>query len=78
MIKKSRQNFKCLESEKSFEVEIKSIFTIFKGLSFAKNCLRLKIAPLKYKSNIVFSVFLSLDQNLMKLERHNVLFNKFT
>ena len=27
------------------------------------------VSSLKYKSDIVFSVFLSLDQNLMKLEK---------
>ena len=37
------------------------------------------LSPSKHKSNIVFSVFLSLEQNLMKLEkRSEYLFNKFT
>ena len=36
MTKKSRQKFKYLENEKSFQVEIKSTFIIFKGLSVAK------------------------------------------
>ena len=44
MTKKSRQNFKYLEKEKSFYDEIKSIF---KELSVAKNCIRPEGAPLK-------------------------------
>ena len=34
------------ENEKSYWGEIKTIFTIFKELSFAKNCLRPGITPL--------------------------------
>ena len=40
MTKKSRQKLKYLESEKSFQCEIKNIFHHFKELSVAKNCLR--------------------------------------
>ena len=46
MVKKSRQKFKYLENEKSFQGEIKSIFIIFKGLSFEQNFYRHKSAPL--------------------------------
>ena len=42
MAKKWRQKFKYLENEKSFSGEIKSFFIMFKGLSVAKNCLRLE------------------------------------
>ena len=34
------QKLKYLENEKSFWGEIKSVFTIFKGLSVIKNCFR--------------------------------------
>ena len=44
MTKKSRQKFKHLENENSFEGEIKSVF--IKGLSVAQNCLRPESAPL--------------------------------
>ena len=47
MTKKSRQKFYCLEKEKRFSGEIKSIFIIFIGLPDVKNCC----APLIY-SNI--------------------------
>ena len=47
MTKKSRQKLNYLEDEKSFWSQTKSIFHIFKGLSFAKNCLRPDCAPLK-------------------------------
>ena len=53
MIKKSRQKLKYIENEKSFRGEIKSIFTIFKGLSVAKNCIRPDSAPLSRRSIIL-------------------------
>ena len=46
MTKKSRQKFKYLEKEKSFQDEIKSIFLQFSGRSVAKNCLRPETLPL--------------------------------
>ena len=46
VFKKSRQNLKYLEDEKSFADEIKSCFHHFKDLSVLKNCLRLEIAAL--------------------------------
>ena len=47
MTKKSRQKFKYFENEKSFQSEIKKHFSSFlKGLSVAKNCLRLESTPL--------------------------------
>ena len=46
MTNKSRQKLKYLENKKSFLGEIKSIFIIFKGVSVAKNRLRLESAPL--------------------------------
>ena len=36
MTKNSKEKLKCLENEKRFEDEIKSIFIIFKGLSLSK------------------------------------------
>ena len=45
MTKKSRQKFQHLENEKSFW-EMKSIFTFFKWLPVAKNCLRPDSTPL--------------------------------
>ena len=50
MTKKSRQDFKYLENEKSFKDEIKSIYIIFKALSLAKYCLRPEGAPLIFES----------------------------
>ena len=47
MGKKSRQKFKYLENEKSFQDEIKTFFFNFEGLSVAKNCLRPETAPSK-------------------------------
>ena len=45
--KKSKQKFKYLKNEKSFQGEIKSIFHHFKGLSTAKNFIRPDSAPLR-------------------------------
>ena len=53
MTKMSRQKLKYIENEKSFRGEIKSIFTIFKGLSVAKNCIRPDSAPLSRRSIIL-------------------------
>ena len=39
MTQKSRQKLKYLENEKSIQGEIQRFFMIFKGLSYAKNCL---------------------------------------
>ena len=64
MTKKSIQNVKYLENEKSFQGEIKSIFhIIFKWLSFAKNCLRPESALLSYilKTPILKAPFFSED-----------------
>ena len=46
MIKKSRQELKHHEHEKSFSGEVTSIFHHFKGFSVAQNCLRPESAPL--------------------------------
>ena len=46
MTKKSRQKFKYLENEKSFQDKVKSIFTTFQWHSVAKNCLRPETAHL--------------------------------
>ena len=62
MVKKSGEKSKYLENEKSFRLEIKSIFHHFKGLSVAKNCLRPESAPLmfvKNKSNVNFVIFIN-------------------
>ena len=48
MTKKSKQKFKYLEDEKSFQGKMKSIFIFFKGLSVAKDCHRPESAPLKH------------------------------
>ena len=40
MTKKSRQKLKILATKRAFEVKQKAFFIIFKGLSFAKSCLR--------------------------------------
>ena len=45
--KKSRQNFKYLENEKSFWGETKGIFINFRELSITKNCLRHENVPLE-------------------------------
>ena len=45
MTKKSRKKCEYHENDKSF-------FIIFKGLLFAKNCLKLESAPLIYISNV--------------------------
>ena len=42
MTKKSKQEFKYLENEKSFQGEIKALFIFFEGHSDAKNCLTLE------------------------------------
>ena len=47
MTKKSRQKLKYLRTKRAFYVKQKSFFIIFKGLSFAKNCLRPESAPLR-------------------------------
>ena len=47
MTKKSRQSFKYLKNEKSFQGDVKSIFHHFKRLLVAKNCLRSESAPLR-------------------------------
>ena len=49
MTKKSRQKLKYLENGKSFQVEKKAFFIIFKELSVAKNCFRPESAPLSHK-----------------------------
>ena len=41
-IKKTRQKWKHLENEKSFQSRIKSVFHHFKELSVTKSCLRPK------------------------------------
>ena len=61
MTKKSRQNFRYLEKEKSFS-KVKSFFIIFKGLPVAKNCLRPKSAPLRLPS-----FFFKLSQGVPEL-----------
>ena len=52
MTKNSRQKFKYLENEKSFQGEMKSICIFFKGLSVAKSCLRPDSVPLKADQQI--------------------------
>ena len=54
MTKKSRQKFKYLKNENSFQSEINSIFHYFKGLSVGKNYLRPWSAPLKVSENSGF------------------------
>ena len=49
MTKKSTQKYKYFENKMSFYVEYKPLFIIFKGLLFAKNCLRPENAPLNAK-----------------------------
>ena len=46
MTQKSRQKYKYLENEKSFQGEIRSIFRHFERAFIAKNCLRSESAPL--------------------------------
>ena len=83
MAKKSRQKSKYLENEKSFRLEIKSIFHHFKGLSVAKHCLRPESAPLmsvKNKSNLNFVIFInrkSLKEiSSLKTKKSNSLFKE--
>ena len=59
MTKMSRQKHKYLENEKSFWVEIKAFFIIFKELSVAKNSFRPESTPLiivTIFSDIIFSL----------------------
>ena len=65
MTKKSRQKLIYLENEKSFWVEIKSIFHHFKGLSISKSCLRHESAPLR-------------QFDLIKIFKHQYISNKGT
>ena len=83
MAKKSRQKSKYLENEKSFRLEIKSIFHHFKGFSVAKHCLRPESAPLmsvKNKSNLNFVIFInrkSLKEiSSLKTKKSNKAFSK--
>ena len=46
-LKSQDKNLNILRTKKAFEVKQKSFFTIFKGLSVAKNCLRTESAPSK-------------------------------
>ena len=47
MAKTSRSKFKHLQSKKrAFKVKQKAFFIIFKGISFAKYCLRPESVPL--------------------------------
>ena len=57
MTKTSRQKLKYIEKEKSF-LKYEAFFIIFKGLSFAKNCLRPKSAPLKTSNSFAFIIML--------------------
>ena len=66
MTKKSRQIFRCLKNEKSFQGMTKSIFYRFKGLSVAKNHLQHGSAPLIQRILLhkIFKYILSKNTNL--------------
>ena len=60
MTKKSRQNFNILRTKRAFEVKSKAFF-IFKGFSFAKNCLTPEsaflIAPLVFTRLLLDEIY---------------------
>ena len=56
MPKKSRQKFKYLENEKSFQDKIKAFFIIFEGLSL-KQIIKIKIFLGRSESDLILQIF---------------------
>ena len=57
MTENSIQTFNYLEKRRDFKIKEKAFFIIFKGLSVARNCLRLKSVFKEKWSTIQFDVF---------------------
>ena len=71
---KVKQKFKYLENEKSFRGEKKAFFTVFKGLSVAKSCVRCDSVPLNY---VIMSKRMFLFQFKWSLENSKVILISF-
>ena len=54
--KNSDQKSNIIRTEGTFNMEYKAFFTIFKGLSFLRNCLRPKGGPLRSFSELTIDL----------------------
>ena len=68
------KNLNILGTKKASEVKLKAFFSNFKGLSIAKNCLRLESAPLILQAAISSKIRINLYMSFKSLSKFSINF----